>query len=271
MVLESIVSARNQNERATRMLFEDILNDSTVSCVFHFGDVTECSSKDISWRLVDGFLTNASKRGLQVFAAIGNHDYMSSEKVGEAKFKQRFPLFKRTGYSEIIGDAAFVLLNSNFSELTDSESIYQKAWYNAILDSLEQAPSIVTVFVGCHHPPFTNSTMVGASERVRKQFVPPFLAHKKCKLFLSGHSHAVEHFRKENKDFLVLGGGGGLQHTLLVGNRQKEHDFFPDQTEKRMFHYVRCSIATDSVKISVMMIKKDFSGIYPAYSFSIQR
>jgi 3',5'-cyclic AMP phosphodiesterase CpdA len=271
MALESFVAARNQNERATQMLFKDILNDSIVSCVFHFGDVTECSSKDASWLLVDGFLTNAIKRHLPVYAAIGNHDYMFSAKAGEAKFRQRFPAFQRTGYSVIIGDAAFVLLNSNFSELADSESKRQQAWYAATLDSLEQIPSIVTVFVGCHHPPFTNNTDVGASEKVLRQFVPPFLAHKKCKLFLSGHSHAIEHFKKENKDFIVLGGGGGLQHTLLVGSKQKEHDLFPVQTKKRMFHYVRCSIASDSLKISVRMIKEDFSGIYSAYGFSIPR
>jgi 3',5'-cyclic AMP phosphodiesterase CpdA len=271
MWVEAVVEARNQNERATGMLFEDILNDSTLLCVFHFGDVTECGSKDNSWRLEDGFLTSAFKRHLPVYAAIGNHDYMSSAKAGEIKFKQRFPRYQKTGYSVTIGDAAFVLLNSNFSELTDSESVRQRAWYGATLDSLERALSIVSVFVGCHHPPFTNSMMVGASDGVRTQFVPPFLAHKKCKLFLSGHSHAIEHFKKGNKDFLVLGGGGGLQHTLLLGGKQKEHDLFPIQTKKRMFHYVRCSIADDGVKISVRMIKEDFSGIYSAYKFSIPR
>jgi 3',5'-cyclic AMP phosphodiesterase CpdA len=271
MWVETVVETRNQNERATRMLFADILNDSSLSAAFLFGDITECGSKDNSWRLVDVFLNTALKRGLPIYAAIGNHDYMSSAKTGEDKFIRRFPLFQRTGYSVIIGDAAFVMLNSNFSELTDSESIRQQTWYGAMLDSLEQAPSIATVFVGCHHPPFTNSTVVGASEKVLRQFVPPFLAHKKCKLFLSGHSHAIEHFKKDNKDFLVLGGGGGLQHTLLLGSKQKEHDLFPVQTKKRMFHYVRCSVAADSVRISVRMIKEDFSGIYPTYGFSIPR
>ena len=271
MWVEAVVEARNQNERATRMLFTDILKDSSLSAVFHFGDVTECGSKDDLWLPIDSFLTNANKRDLPVYAAIGNHDYMSSAKASEVKFKQRFPLFQRTGYFVTIGNAAFVLLNSNFSELTDSESLRQRTWYAATLDSLDQAPSIVFVFVGCHHPPFTNNTMVGASDGVRKHFVPPFLAHKKCILFLSGHSHAIEHFKKVNKDFLVLGGGGGLQHTLLVGNKQKEHDLFPIQTKKRMFHYVHCSIANDSVKISIRMIKEDFSGIYPAYVFSIPR
>jgi Predicted phosphohydrolases len=271
MWVEAVVEARNQNERATRILFTDILKDSSLSAVFLFGDVTECGSKNDLWLPIDSFLTNANKRGLPVYAAIGNHDYMSSAKAGEVKFKQRFPLFQRTGYFVTIDNAAFVLLNSNFSELTDSESLRQRTWYAATLDSLEQAPSIVFVFVGCHHPPFTNNTMVGASDDVRRQFVPPFLAHKKCKLFLSGHSHAIEHLKKENKDFLVLGGGGGLQHTLLLGSKQKEHDLFPIQTKKRMFHYVRCSIAADSVKISVRMIKEDFSGIYPVYSFSLPR
>jgi hypothetical protein len=90
-------------------------------------------------------------------------------------------------------------------------------------------------------------------------------------LFLSGHAHACEHFRKSNKDFLVLGGGGGAQHTLLLGDKQREKDLFPQQTEKRMFHYIRCEIAKDGLKIIVMMIKDDFSGIYPAYEFTIPK
>ena len=73
----------------------------------------------------------------------------------------------------------------------------------ATLDSLERDSSIISVFVGCHHPPFTNNTIVGGSADVRNQYVPPFLHHAKCKLFLSGHANAFEHFQKSGKDFVV--------------------------------------------------------------------
>jgi Icc-related predicted phosphoesterase len=271
MWLEELVVARNENERATKMLLNSILGDLSLSAVIHCGDVTKSSSKDKSWLTVDTFLTKAKKRNLPVYAAIGNHDYYFSAKKGEENFKQRFPLFQNTGYTVHIGSVAFVLLNSNFSKLTDSEKTKQLTWYGAALDSLEKDPSVVTVVVGCHHPPYSNNTLFSGSKEVRKKFVPPFLSHKKAKLFLSGHTHAFEHFKKGNKDFVVFGGGGGLQHSLFIGKEQEEHDLFPDQTRKRMFHYIRCSVDTDSLRLSVMMVKEDFSGIVPSYRFSIPR
>lgn len=271
MFLETLVVARNQNERGTQMLLGSILGDSSLSAVVHFGDVTESSAKDKSWLPIDSFLLKAKMRNLPVYAAIGNHDYFFSAKKGEENFRKRFPLYRRTGYTVKIGDVAFVLLNSNFGRLADSEVVRQQTWYAAVMDSLEADSSIVTVVVGCHHPPFTNNSFFSGSDEVRKEFVPPFLNHKKAKLFLSGHTHAFEHFKIENKDFLVLGGGGGLQHTLYLGKDQKEHDLFPDQTKKRMFHYIRCSADPDSLRLSVMMVKTDFSGIASAYRFSISR
>jgi predicted MPP superfamily phosphohydrolase len=271
MWFETLVAARNQNEIGTRMLLDSILSDSSLSAVVHFGDVTESSAKDKSWLPIDSFLAKAKKRSLSVYAAIGNHDYFFSAKKGEENFRKRFPMYRRTGYTVKIGDIAFVLLNSNFGRLADSERTSQQTWYAAEMDSLEADSSVVTVIVGCHHPPYTNNSLFSGSDEVRKEFVPLYLSHKKAKLFLSGHTHAFEHFKIKNKDFLVLGGGGGLQHTLYLGKEQKEHDHFPDQTLKRMFHYIRCSADSDSLRLSVMMIKTDFSGISSAYKFSIAR
>jgi 3',5'-cyclic AMP phosphodiesterase CpdA len=271
MWVESFATKRNQNERATRMLLDHILQDSTIGAVFHFGDVTAHSASEKAWKTIDSMLMRAKQRQLPVYALAGNHDYMFSAEDGEQNFSKRFPLFRRTGFVIRLGSSAFVMLNSNFSELTKKEARQQVSWYQAELDSLEQDTSVARVFVGCHHPPFSNNTMHSGSEKVREQFVPPFLQHSKCKLFLSGHTHAIEHFHKKKKDFLVLGGGGGSQHTLLLGDKQREKDLFPQQTEKRMFHYIRCEITNDGLMIIVVMLKNDFSGIYPAYEFSIPK
>jgi predicted MPP superfamily phosphohydrolase len=271
MWIESLALKRNQNERATRILFDHILKDSSIRAVFNFGDVTAHSAGETVWNAMDSVLVQAQKRNLPMYATIGNHDYMFSAKDGERNFSKRFPTFRRTGFVVRRGSSAFVLFNSNFSKLTKNERQVQLAWYKAELDSLEKDSSVAIVFAGCHHPPFTNNTIVAGSEDVKNQFVPPFLSHSKCKLFLSGHAHAFEHFRKSGKDFLVLGGGGGIQHTLLLGDKQRENDLFPQQTEKRMFHYIRCEITNEELKIIVMMIKDDFSGIYPAYEFTIPK
>ena len=74
MWLESLLVARNQNERGTQILLGSILGDSSLSAVLHFGDVTECSAKEEAWLPIDSFLVRAKKRNLPVYAAIGNHD-----------------------------------------------------------------------------------------------------------------------------------------------------------------------------------------------------
>ncbi|HVN49209.1 MAG TPA: metallophosphoesterase, partial [Bacteroidota bacterium] len=262
---------RNQNERATRMLFDHILADSTYKAVFNFGDVTAHSASEKAWEFMDSVMTRAEQRRLSMYAAIGNHDYFFSAEEGERNFKKRFPDFRRTGNVVKIKNSAFVLFNSNFTRLSKTEQQTQLAWYKTTLDSLERDSTVINVFVGCHHPPYTNNTMVSGSADVRNLYVPPFIQHNKCKLFLSGHAHAFEHFKKFGKDFLVLGGGGGIQHTLLLGDQQREKDLFPLQTEKRMFHYLRCEITRQQIQISVMMIRKDFSGIDPVYTFTIPK
>lgn len=271
MWIESIALKRNQNERATRMLFDHILADSSIQAVFNFGDVTAHSASDKSWKSMDSVLLRAKQRRLPMYAAIGNHDYMFSAEEGERNFKKRFPDFRRTGFVIRIDNITFVLFNSNFSKLNKTERQAQLTWYRTILDSLQRDSSVASIFVGCHHPPFTNNTIVDGSADVRNLYVPPFLQHTKCKIFLSGHAHAFEHFKKSGKDFVVLGGGGGIQHTLLLGDEQREKDLFPVQTEKRMFHYLRCEITPGQIKITVMMIRKDFSGIDPMYQFTILR
>jgi hypothetical protein len=36
-------------------------------------------------------------------------------------------------------------------------------------------------------------------------------------LFLSGHCHGFEHYKIGGKDFMVIGGGGGLHQPLKQG------------------------------------------------------
>ena len=128
-------------------------------------------------------------------------------------------------------------LNSNFSHLSSEENLEQQRWYKNKLRSLQNNPNVSSIIVGCHHPPFTNSTIVSGSDEVREFFVPQFLKTSKCKLFLSGHAHTLEHFIISGKQFMVIGGAGGLQHPLE--DDPKHTDQFQSKLPLRPFHYAK--------------------------------
>jgi hypothetical protein len=148
--------------------------------------------------------------------------------------------------------------------LTVDEQAEQLSWYQETLRELDKDSAVGIVVVACHHSPYTNSTIVSPSGDVQESFVPPFLQSAKARIFLSGHAHAAEHFRISTKDFLVIGGGGGLQHPLLRGSESRWQDLFLQKTEKRMFHYVEGLIAGTSATFTVRMLKDDFSSFTDA-------
>lgn len=269
MWFESLFVSRNNNERATELLLHHIAADSSITALVHLGDVTESSSRDHAWHRIDSLFHPLLERKVALYGTMGNHDYLFSAMAGEKNFIQRFPAFQRLGSVTKFPPLALILLNSNFSNLTDEETARQLQWYNAQLDSLDRDTTITMVVVGCHHPPFTNNTVIDPSKEVETMFVPPFLRHGKCLLFLSGHSHAFEHFQQHGKDFLVLGGGGGLQHSLRTGERQRWQDKFPFHTEKRMFHYLRADVGEISLVLTILMLKEDFSEIVPVYTITL--
>ena len=161
------------------------------------------------------------------------------------------------------------MLNSNFGYPDEGQITSQQSWYMQTLDSCENDPNVKVIIVGCHHPPFTNSKIVSPDEDVRKNFLPQFVATPKAKLFLSGHSHAFEHFYEYGKDFMVIGGGGGLQHPLRSRDDTLSTDLFQGG-EKRRFHYLSIVLSENEMIMQVHMIKNDFSGFEVADRVIIQ-
>jgi hypothetical protein len=271
MWFEKLFVKTHHNAEATEILFNSIAKDTSVSSVFFLGDVTAMSSIDGNWEKIDSFLLQTRKNHASNYAAAGNHDYLLSSKNGENNLKKRFPEFIRTGYTVRQGTTAFILLNSNFSVLSDSEKTQQQKWYIEELQSLDNDSTIKIVVIGCHHSPFSNSSIVGHSQQVREIFVPPFLSSKKTGLFISGHSHTLEHFKDTiaNKNFLVIGGGGGLLHTRSKERPGELQDLIPWQSDYRMFHYIIGNIDDKFLRLSVMMLNEDLTGPKPFYEIKI--
>jgi len=270
MWIEKIFLAANNNSAATNAIFSSIIEKESISALFHLGDITAFGMCPSEWEEIDKNIEKLKKANIPIYPALGNHDYFLFKKNSLPQFNKRFPAIKESWYSVRIKNVAVLILNSNYFRLSDDEIQKQKRWYINKIKELEKDDSIEAIIVGVHHSPFTNSKVVDPSEDVRKDFVPSFLKSNKSKLFISGHAHAFEHFKRNGKDFLVIGGGGGLQHPLLMGGSQRWKDLFPIPTSKRMFHYLVCELKDSKLNVRVMMLNSDFKTFMSAYEIVIE-
>ena len=255
IVMETIVLPERGNAQATRLLFSD-LRRCHPARVFVLGDLVSFGPLSRAWEDIDRYVTDLRKDSVPVDAILGNHELMMYPRSGEENFKALFPRHVRTGYVRTVDSTAVILLNSNFSHLSRDEKLKQDVWYAAILDSLQADPAIRAIIVCCHHSPFSNSTIVGSSVEVQDAFVPRYLTTPKCLLFLSGHAHTFEHFEFKGKDFLVIGGGGGLNQPLYQGDEQRWKDLSP---VKPLFHYITARREGGTLHIIVRGMKEEAS------------
>ncbi|HEY0041568.1 MAG TPA: metallophosphoesterase [Flavisolibacter sp.] len=255
MWVETLFLKKNNNKQATKKMFATI-SERRPGALFIMGDVVNLGYSNRQWRPMDVYLKDLRSKNIEVYAALGNHEVMGQAKKGMRKFQERFPEHKPTGYVQVKDSIAVILLNSNFGKLSTEENAAQVKWYKETLKELDADSSIHFIISGCHHSPFTNSKIVGANKDVQEKFVPLFLASKKSRLFITGHSHNFEHFKKNGKDFLVIGGGGGLHQPLRTGEdctADLAQDYKPD------FHYLTVKRMGHQLKVASIQMKKDFS------------
>jgi hypothetical protein len=265
---ETLIMPRNHNIEARSMIFNEILREKPAK-VIHLGDLVALGFKDSEWQPIDKFLNNLMDIGSSFYPTLGNHELLFFPNTGEKNFMKRFPFYSRYGYLIDNGVLKIILLNSNFSHLSKEEIKKQQKWYLSTLAQLQQDSTVKAVIVGCHHAPFTNSKIVNPDKNVEKLFVPAFIKNDKCKLFISGHCHAFEHFKYKNKDFMVVGGGGGLQQTLFIGKDEKYRDIYDSKSTKRMFHFLKCTTQDDTLRITLNMINTDFTDFNRSYKIKI--
>lgn len=268
--IEKLFLKTNHNLEATNLIFSSLSNMEEISTLFHLGDITAFGMFNSEWEEMDQNFRLLRKKDIAIYPAMGNHDYYIFKSYALDQFRKRFPYLKESWYVVKFNSIAVVILNSNYSRLSDSEIDMQKKWYSNTIAELEKSDSTNAIIVGIHHSPFTNSKVVDPSEDVQNDFVPLFLRSNKTKLFISGHAHTFEHFRRNGKDFLVIGGGGGLQHPLLMGASRRWQDLFPIPTSLRMFHYVVCELNRTNLKITVMMLNQDFKTFFLADELNIE-
>ncbi len=265
--IEKIILSENFNIAASNLILNQIVEERAAG-VFHLGDLVSIGFDPEAWHRIDRFLNHLKTYQIPFYPTLGNHELLLFPEQGIEKFMQRFPEYQPTGYSVVIGQIAIIILNSNFGYLDDMQISKQQVWYEQFLDSCQQDASIRAIIIGCHHPPFTNSKIVSSNRDVQSYFLPGYVNTPKTKLFLAGHAHAFEHFQEQGKDFMVIGGGGGLQHPLALDNRAEFKDLSND-SEKRKFHYLSIVPSDTSIALMVHMVKDDFSGFEVGYQLEI--
>ncbi|HXB34360.1 MAG TPA: metallophosphoesterase [Puia sp.] len=265
MVLEEVRLHRDHNIQATSLLLSDILHQKPLG-IYMLGDIVALGSSNRKWSTMDRFIDSCRKNNIAVHGLLGNHDLMWSRKKGEINFQHRFADNVDIGYMSIIDSIAVVLLNSNFKKLSAIEINKQERWYTSTLDSLNSDISVKTIIVCCHHAPYSNSRIVGSSAQVRRYLLPAFMQTPKCNLFIAGHAHAFEHFKYSGKNFLVIGGGGGLHQPLDTSAGRLPDIAF---NYKPRFHYLSIIRLGDTLLLTSRFLKSDFSGIEKGYSFRL--
>jgi UDP-2,3-diacylglucosamine pyrophosphatase LpxH len=266
MWIETLLLKPNHNTSATADIFAEILRRKPQN-LFMLGDVVSLGYSKKKWKNVDRFLDTCRKAGTRVYGILGNHEILGRRKKGEINFAKRFPQSIRTGYVAIADSVAVILLNSNFNTLSLADLTKEKSWYEDVLNALDNTDSIRAVIVTCHHAPFSNSKIVGSSARVQQYFVPAYLQSKKAQLFITGHAHAFEHFVRQGKNFVVIGGGGGL-HQPLNSAANRIEDLSTDY--KPMFHYLAVQRLGDKLIATSYFLKENFIGFEAGHSFTTQ-
>ena len=264
--IEEVILKANHNELATRKIFEDI-SQRKPQVLFILGDVVSLGYKESKWKNMDQYLANTRQKNTIVTAVLGNHDVMFSASKGESEFLKRFADEVNTGFVKIYDSIAFVLLNSNFKTLSEEQFQKQQNFYKTLMQQLDVDSAVKFIVVSCHHAPYSNSKIVGSNKQVQDNFVPTFMQSKKGKLFITGHAHVFEHFKKEGKDFLTIGGGGGLHQPI-----NNEKDRIPSENfgYDPEFHYLLMRRDRQKITLISRILKPDFSGFENSYQFEIE-
>jgi UDP-2,3-diacylglucosamine pyrophosphatase LpxH len=264
--IETLWHKNHQNKLATKKIFETISLQKPTALLI-LGDVVSLGSQESKWKEMDQYLSLLRSQGISIAALLGNHDLMYSSSMGEAAFLKRFPDQVNTGFYKVYDSIAFLMHNSNFKTLSQDQQNKQLAYYTQTLQALDADPAIVCVVVSCHHSPYSNSSVVGSNQAVQQAFVPAYLLSKKAKLFVTGHSHHFEHFKKNGKDFLTLGGGGGLHQSLVKSEKRmltESKDYDPE------FHYLSLSRRGNQLYLQSKYLEDSFQRFENGYHFIVK-
>ena len=245
---------REKNDAARPVILKKAATENP-AFIIHLGDFVFWGSSKKDWNTFENYSSEIRKNNIPVFPVLGNHEYFGSNEKSLKNIFSRFPHLKNSQwYSFKFKKTGFIFLNSNFDELSVSEKEKQNKWYLKKLNELQDDSSIKMIIICCHHAPYTNSTIVSDNEDVQKYFVQQMLKIPKAKLFFTGHCHSYEHFIKNNKHFVVTGGGSGPRQKLKIDSSEAKHQDTYKGGEIRNFNFCKVTFKEDGLLVQMISI-----------------
>jgi hypothetical protein len=251
---------REKNEKERKRIIDEITRREP-AFVLHLGDLTTRGSSKKHWAEFDELHGEFRRKKIPYFPTLGNHEFYGDDKEALHHYFGRFPhLEHRRWYSFTWENIAILMVDSNFSKMTEAQVEQQSQWYLKELEKFERDEEIDFMIVCSHEPPFTNSRVVKPSKASETRFADPFLSFKKTRILFNGHCHSYERFQIERKVFIVSGGGGGPRHKVSIDPAKRKYsDLYPGP-EVRFFHF--CEIENQNGSLSFRAIRLDDHGTF---------
>ncbi len=248
---------REKNERERRLIIDEITRRGP-AFVVHLGDLTTRGSSKKHWEEFDDMHKEFRKNKIPYLPVLGNHEfYGNNQKALQSYFGRFLHLDQRRWYSFKWKKIAFIMIDSNFSALTEEQIREQTEWFQSQLQTFGGNKAIDYIIVCSHGPPFTNSRMIKPNRGVESFFANPFLQIQKAGLFFSGHSHSYERFKAHDKFFVVSGGGGGPRHRLTIDPSKRRYEDFFVGPELRSFHFCEVENGENGLRFRKLNLDPD--------------
>ena len=175
------------------------------------------------------------------FYTMGNHEMLGQPYL-DAFFETQNNLLHERNWSALVGDVGMVAIDQYETDWEDPSSI---AWLTDQLTTLGEDASWLFVFF--HEPMYTFSShdpwLFG------REHIQPILEEHGVDVVFSGHNHCYEHFRVNEIDYVVTGGGGAPLYNVGDGPAE-EMDLLV--TNAAAYHYMRLEVTASSLSITAV-------------------
>lgn len=231
----AIETWRENNDRHRPQIISGILADKPDALVL-LGDMVWWGAGEGDWAYFDRLMKPVHDSKIGVLPTLGNHDYYGNDNAAMANIMARWPWFRQDGIVRVVDSVAWIILNTNADDIGIERMKAHLRWFARSLANADADSSILAIIVCGHHPPYTNSTVVGPAMLIQRNFVPLFVASRKGALWLGGHAHAYERFDVSGRVFVVSGGGGGPRQKLQTGNAARYRDQYAGSAIRPLHH-----------------------------------
>jgi len=184
-------------------------------------------------------------RRLPMYPVLGNHELQGSWRRGVTAFRRYFEVpsdgpEKGVTYSFVYGNSLFLVLNSNASFVSTT----QTAWARAKLEAAASNPAIRHTFVFMHHSPYA-SGIHGENDDAQIAGLPRILTKYGVDALFAGHDHVYERGEADGLRYIISGGCGA---PLYPRRKINPYTAWFESTT----HFVRVTVRGDEVEYAAL-------------------